>query len=171
MTAFMSIQAKLDKAAIQKKIEAAAGQVFKGAMTVLMDQAFHYTPVYSGKTIVNWQFSVGSPAAGVRDEVEVPATDWEGTNKMPLGREPRRAANEAIARATFAAMNFSRPFQKYYLTNNHEDAGRLEYGEIPMPPFRKRQPPIGMLGMAVLKVGEWDNKRSRGAKTGGVGVV
>ncbi len=102
-----------------------------------------HTPVWSGKAVRNYQWSVGAPASGVLEPVD--SGPPGPTNSMPLGAEPRRAANEAAARQSLEAIDFGNPFQTFILTNNDPDIEGLEYGLLPTPD--KSRSPNGMFGL------------------------
>lgn len=72
------------------------------------------TPVRSGCTVANYVVTAGAPYSG---PVKPGFAPTEGTNAMPLGSEPNRAQAEAVSWATFNAVDFSDPFQTFYITN------------------------------------------------------
>lgn len=85
------------------------------------------TPVHTGQAVRNMIWSVGSPETTVHPAIESPP-DTGRTSGMSLGSEPRRAANEAAARATLYSLDFNKASQVYYLTNNSPDIGLIEDG-------------------------------------------
>lgn len=102
------------------------------------------TPVNTGQAVRNYIWTTGSPNASVFDAIDNGPTG--PTNTMTLGSEPRRQPNEEAARATLLALNFSNPFQTFYLANNSPDIEGLELGILPGPPLKSRSP-NGMFGI------------------------
>lgn len=86
------------------------------------------TPVWSGQTVANYVVTAGAPYSG---PVKPGFAPTEGTNNMPLGTEPNRVQAEAVALASLATVDFSDPFQTYYITNRAPQAALLEIGEAP----------------------------------------
>lgn len=107
------------------------------------------TPVHEGLTVANWTATTGSPASGVTQNSASGATG--STNKLPLGSEPRRDSNEGIARASLRDLDFSKPFNKWFITNNAPAAAGLEAGKLPGKGFKSRSP-NGMLKMTALEI-------------------
>jgi len=110
------------------------------------------TPVWTGETLRNWQWSVGVAPEGVPQ----PAVGNEPTgrtNDMPLGMEPRRPANQMVADASYNAIDFSNPFQKFIFSNNSPSIEGLEYGLYPLPPLNQRSPQ-GMVRLTFAEVSE-----------------
>lgn len=108
------------------------------------------TPVNSGQTLANYQWSVGSPATGIvpHDEGAEPGR----TNEMALGEEPRRPANQAIADASLNSLPFgSLSGKRIYLTNNAPQFSGLENGLLPESPFVQRSP-NGMVAITLTEV-------------------
>ncbi|AXQ69738.1 hypothetical protein HOU03_gp529 [Caulobacter phage CcrSC] len=110
------------------------------------------TPVWEGTTIRNWNWSIGvadrsgyTPAEG-----DLPPGP---TNKMPLGAEPRRPANEASEIGDFE--NFRRQLAaqtkpvNIYVTNTAPNAVSLEYGMLPTPATSRRKK--GMLLLSLVE--------------------
>lgn len=95
------------------------------------------TPVWSGRAIRNWVWTMDAPNGTEFEPIENGPTGQ--TNEMPLGTEPRRAANAAASTATLEALKFTNPFRQYWLSNNANDIIQLEYGLLP-DPERSRQP-------------------------------
>jgi hypothetical protein len=95
------------------------------------DMILARTPVYTGKTLVNFRWSIGSPIKGERAPTRIPAKPGK-TNTMRLGEEPRRAANEAVVRAELeeilSSIRSGQIPQKIYLTNTYEFFELVEYG-------------------------------------------
>jgi len=142
-------------------INAAINTVQKGAADLVRSRliaglrAFHQevlarTPVHTGRAIANYQWTVGAPANGV--VAHSSGSPIGQTNKYPLGIENRRDENEAIANASFAALDFSNPFKKFYLTNNTPYFNDLEYGRIPNRGSLKPRTPAGGIMRAAAKL-------------------
>lgn len=119
--------------------------------TALIDKvtnAVHFsllekTPVHSGETVRNYIWTQDSPFNG--PSISPIANSPTGqTNKMALGSEPRRSINEAAATATLEALTFSKPFKKYFVTNNAPQVRGLEAGELPTGPGLTSRSPKGM---------------------------
>lgn len=104
------------------------------------------TPVYTGRTIVNFRWSVGAPVAGNRGAITQPGVAGK-TSDLPLGSEPRRAANSAVVQEEFAALLLSvkaNPFQSFFLRNNLEHFSDVEYGVYARAGKTSRTPAGGM---------------------------
>lgn len=90
------------------------------------------TPVYTGRTLVNYRWSVESPITGKRSPVKNPLLPGK-TSEMSIGAEPRRAANQAIVEKEFqliirTLLQDFNPYQKFFLANNVENFTDIEYG-------------------------------------------
>lgn len=105
------------------------------------------TPVYTGRTIVNFRWSLGGAVSGTRVAVKQP--DLPGkTSEMDIGQEPRRAANAAIVQAEFLTVLAglrANPFQPIFLVNNLEHFSDVEYGVYARDGKPVRTPPGGMV--------------------------
>lgn len=106
------------------------------------------TPVWTGQALRNYVWSTGTPAVGFKGR---PSGETGETNKMAVGSEPLRAPAQAEADASKAALTFSDPYQKFYLTNNTPHIIGLEYGRYPLPPLRQRSP-AGMVRVTVQEL-------------------
>lgn len=119
-----------------------------GALIDVVTNAVHFslmakTPVHSGETVRNYIWTVNQPFNG--PSISPIAGGPTGqTNKMPLGSEPRRSANEAAATTTLEALNFKNPFKKYFVTNNSPQVRGLELGLLPMGDGFTSRSPSGM---------------------------
>lgn len=96
-------------------------------------------PVWRGTALANQQWSVGTPATG---EVEAAGGDKDPgpTNTMRVGTEPRRPENQRVADMSFTSLDFTNPFQVFWLTNNTPHMRNIEYGLPPGPGLRARAP-------------------------------
>jgi hypothetical protein len=119
----------------------------------LHDEVTRLTPVWTGHTLANWQWSTNEPAEGV---VDFYGSVVEATNQLPLGVEANRAAAQAVADASLARLGM----EKWTLSNmptsiwlvcNSESAIGLELGILPGDPFVSRSP-NGMLRLAIRAV-------------------
>jgi len=127
----------------EKRVERIAGFIHKSLLAK--------TPVWQGETIANYQWSIDVPKLGTVAYSTSPAETGE-TNMMPLGVEPRRASNEAIANGSFAALQFRGSFGRViYVTNNADQWGGLEAGDLPVAPLQSRSP-LGMMGVTLQEV-------------------
>jgi hypothetical protein len=85
-----------------KALETQASVELKRGVNVCLETMMSVTPVWTGETVANYHVSVGRAASG-GFRGAVGSEDPGHTNKMPLGVEPRRPANEALARAEMVA--------------------------------------------------------------------
>jgi len=80
----------------------------KRAARVVTESLFEHTPVWSGETIRNFTWGIGTPPAGGAKPV-IGSGDPGPTNSMPMGSEPRRPANEAAVMSELnAALSFNK---------------------------------------------------------------
>lgn len=103
------------------------------------------TPVFTGKSLRNWQWTMDEGFSGVLEAAGSGPTGQ--TSQMPIGTEPRRSANMASPDASLSALNYSKPFRKYILTNNSENIIPLEFGQLPSSDTSRS--PAGMLRITV----------------------
>lgn len=92
------------------------------------------TAVWSGKTLANWQWSVDSPSRTIlQPKGSKNRADYGQTGGMALGGEPMRAANQAVADASFRKLRIPAkdPFHNYILTNPWWVASLMEAGRAP----------------------------------------
>lgn len=104
------------------------------------------TPVYTGRTLVNFRWNIGSPALGTRAAVKRPALPGK-TSNLSIGSEPRRAANTSLINEEFAVVLLAvrtNPFQDIFLNNNLEHFSDVEYGVYAREGKDSRTPPGGM---------------------------
>lgn len=108
------------------------------------------TPVNTGQTLANYQWSVGTPAGGIVAHDETGETGR--TNEMVIGEEPRRPANQAITDRSLESLPFGKlSGKKIYLTNNAPQWRGLENGMLPESPFVQRSP-NGMVSLTMAMV-------------------
>jgi hypothetical protein len=115
------------------------------ALTIFHREVTDRTPVWSGSAIANYRWSVGTMAYGYVTPIDNGPPGH--TNTMPLGVEPRRGPNQAIADTSFAAVlaSLSNPYQAFYLNNNDGDIMDLELGLIPNAGGLHSRSPNGMV--------------------------
>jgi hypothetical protein len=104
------------------------------------------TPVYTGRTLVNFQWSIGAPVETTRPAVKDPPRPGT-TSAMAIGSEPRRPANAAVVQEEFEAIIAAirvNPFQDIFLVNNLEHFSDVEYGMYSTRGKKVRTPPGGM---------------------------
>lgn len=119
------------------------------------------TPVYTGRTVRNWRWTMDAPFGG-----SLPALGGGQpgqTSGMMLGAEPRRSANEEDARATKNQIDLGRPWRKFYLSNNAPNVGALEAGLA--PDAARSRAPSGMLGITLLELEAFLRASKRGLLT------
>lgn len=117
----------------------------------LNERILALTPVWEGEVIVNWNWSVGAPDFVHREPVETPE-DPGHTNSMPLGNEPRRAANSIAPRQSLLnALRTKEPLD-IWLTNSSESAVDLEYGLLPTPQRSRVDGAQGIVRLAIKEV-------------------
>lgn len=113
-----------------------------------LQQAIMETPVYTGRTLVNYRWSLGTAVTATRAPVKQPALPGK-TAELPLGSEPRRGAQAALVEAEFAAVLAElgeNPFQNIYLNNNTPYFTEVEYGTYKTSQGKsQRTPPGGMV--------------------------
>lgn len=117
----------------EKKWKMRLQKVMKKAMINLIRR----TPVHTGQAVRSYVASAGTPFAGSAGSGAKPV---EPTNKLPLGAERLRASAQGVAMATLGTVDYSDPFNTYWITNNAPHIGGLEAGELPRSPFTPRSP-------------------------------
>jgi hypothetical protein len=120
----------------------------KKLLIALNEKILARTPVWEGDTIHNWRWSTRAP--DLRHEDPVDNGDPGHTNSMPLGVEPRRAANRTRARQSLMGALRAREPVDIYLTNTADSAVGLEYGLLPTRDHSRS--PAGMVRIAVKEV-------------------
>lgn len=106
------------------------------------------TPVYTGQTVRNYVASNGTAFSGGTKDGANPV---EPTNRLPLGAERLRSAAAGEAIATLAAVDFSDPYDVFFITNRSPAVAGLEIGELPGPPLSSRSP-AGMFGVTLQEL-------------------
>ena len=116
-------------------------------------RALEDTPVYTGRTLANYRWSIGAPIEQRRAAIATPLLPGK-TSNLSIGAEPRRAANQALIDAEFKEVirQISRdrnPYQKIFLTNNLPNFTDVEYGS-----YREnaRTPAGGMVRRGEAKI-------------------
>lgn len=113
-----------------------------------MQQSIMLTPVYTGRTLINYQWSLDGPQNQPRTPVKTPALPGT-TSTMALGQEPRRAAQASVVQAEFTAMLAGlkgNPLRHIYLVNNTPYFDQVEYGTYKTSEgHTQRTPPGGMV--------------------------
>jgi hypothetical protein len=111
-----------------------------------MQKSILETPVYTGKTLSNFRWSIGAPITSTRAPISEPARPGK-TSELPLGSEPRRQANAGRIQEEFLELLAAvkqNPFQHTYLNNNLEHFSDVEYGTYAREGHQSRTPPGGM---------------------------
>lgn len=106
------------------------------------------TPVNTGQAVMNYVATGRAPYGGGVKEAG-PAV--EATNKLALGAERLRPGAAAVAMGTLAAVDFSDPYNVYFITNKSPHIQGLEYGLLPAAPYTPRSP-AGMFGVTVQEL-------------------
>lgn len=132
---FLHRMANLPEKVLRERIKASVTLVHKGVTG--------RTPVHTGTTLRNFVWTVGAPYNG-GELPPIGHNDPGITSTMPLGPEPRRAANQAAADATLKSLDLSNPFQSFWLSNNSASVAGLEYGVLPTHKNKQRRNPAGM---------------------------
>jgi hypothetical protein len=117
----------------------------------LNERILALTPVWEGDALINWRWSTRAPMSGHIDPIGTP-DDPGHTNKMPLGTEPRRAANEVRPRASLLAALRAKEPEDIYLSNNSDHIVDLEYGLLPTPENSRVKAGRGIVRLAIKEV-------------------
>lgn len=131
-----------------QRIEPAVTARLKRITETITREVLEKTPVHTGRALGNFAWSQGT--ARLSNMEAAGSGDPGPTGSMPLGAEPRRAANEARVWATHARLKFTRPFGRYFFTNGDPKIGELEAGLLPTP--ERSRAPGGMVAITVLSV-------------------
>jgi hypothetical protein len=111
-----------------------------------MQSSILETPVYTGRTLVNFRWSLGGPITVTRAAIKDPPLPGK-TSELPVGSEPRRAVNAAQVEQEFESLLGEirrNPFQSIYLNNNLDHFSDVEYGTYAREGKTSRTPPGGM---------------------------
>lgn len=116
----------------KKDIEAALLNSMKLAVKAAHESLLKHTPVFTGLAVRNFVWTSGSPYSGpyTMPSELTPTGRTRGTS---LGSEPRRAENEAVSTGTLSNIDFTKPYQTIFVTNNAPDIEGLEEGLLPSP--------------------------------------
>lgn len=139
----------------QKEVRAMRAAALRQVLNGLngMQEAILQTPVYTGKTLANYHWSLSAAVESVRAPVKNPDRPGK-TSEMPLGSEPRRRAQEEVLNAEFASLKASlcaSPTLNFriYLTNTTPYFDEIEYGSYAYDDESddniSRTPPGGMV--------------------------
>lgn len=122
-----------------------------------MQESILQTPVYTGRTLANYRWSLAAPIEGARAPISRPALPGK-TSELKLGSEPRRAVNAAQVEQEFREVIDDlkkNPLQDIYLVNNTPYFLDVEYGTYSTSEgAQTRTPPGGMVrrGETLLEV-------------------
>lgn len=135
---------------IEKEMKRAVAREVKLGLDLILD-AIEETPVYTGRTMINYRFSYGNPIDDVRSPVARPNLPGQ-TSEMELGSEPRRSANFSVVQAEQQAVKRAvdqNPYKPVFLTNNTPYFLEVEYGTYKTSEgHTQRTPPGGMVRRA-----------------------
>jgi hypothetical protein len=128
--------------------KAAVGEISTAAL-VLVEAFMSRTPVWSGETVINYTFSAVTRAA--------PGPGTPGTNNMPLGSEPNRAAAEAPPRAEANALKSLSRLVDVTFTNSGPTYDLVETGAAPTRDRARNPGNLSKvaLGVARAKLEHW----------------
>jgi len=129
-----------------EKVERAVDTELDRKLKILNELILARTPVWEGDTIHNWRWSTRAPDYRHEDPISSPAYPGR-TNRMKLGSEPRRRANETRPRQSLAGALRAKTPQDIYLTNSSDSAAALEYGLLPTPKNSRSKRGIVRLSM------------------------
>lgn len=119
--------------------------------TLLQEEITRLTPVNTGRTLASYVWSVGTPVEMSIDPIL--SGETRGTNSMPLGPEPRRGPNMSMSESSFRSLDFSNPYQRFWLANDSPAVAGLEYGLLPDATGFVPRSPRGMFAISVTYVG------------------
>lgn len=124
-----------------ERYESRFEKAFKNKVRMLVTEGMRRliakTPVHTGQAVANYVATGGTPYTG---PVKAGGDPQAGTNAMPLGPEKNRGGAAATAMATISTVDFSDPFQTFYITNRAPHIGGLETGSLPAAPYTPRSP-------------------------------
>lgn len=116
-------------------------KIVETCVFVLHEGITERTPVWSGRSLRNWVWTMDQPNTQVFEEIDngPPGT----TSQMQIGSEPRRAPNQSASDKTVLDLSFRNPYRQFWLSNNSESIIDLEYGNLPTPAMSRQ--PAGMV--------------------------
>lgn len=124
-------------------------KLFRDKMRMLVTEGMRRlidkTPVNTGEAVMNYVATGGAPYGGGVKEAGDPV---EATNHLSLGAEKLRGRAASVATATVASVDFSDPYNVYWITNKAPNIQGLEYGLLPQAPYTPRSP-AGMFGVTL----------------------
>jgi hypothetical protein len=145
------------------KVRKDAVEEQRNAARTAMKRFFARTPVWTGETIRNYAWGIGS-GASVHHEAEGGGEPGK-TNEMPLGPEPRRAANEAAAWADMEAVLAKLTvLNSLMMTNSSPHFDLVDAGSAPGGPNQQIRNPGGVVMLAMQDVKSQLKKRWKGKK-------
>jgi len=124
--------------------------MLRSTMHATMVRLLRRTPVNTGRAVMNYVASAGTPASG---PVKSGFKTVEPTNDLRLGAEQLRPAAEAVAMATLQGINYDKPFQAFYISNRAPNIAGLEAGELPHAPYTPRSPQ-GMFRVTLQEIAQ-----------------
>lgn len=117
MARFLGVDAAISelKTAL-KEFEMKAVEEMKKAAMIVQFELNKRTPVWSGETVRNYSWGVGSSAPANRKS-PITGVDIGITSNLKLGQEPRRPANEAAVMAELSSLKMTK-LDSLTVTNN-----------------------------------------------------
>lgn len=123
----------------------------RAMLVKLNEKILAATPVWMGDALLNWRWSTRAPDLS-HEPARGGSTPPGQTNSMPLGEEPRRAANESRPRRSLAAALRAKFPTTIYLTNTSPHATELEYGLLPTPERSRVNAAKGIVRLAIAEL-------------------
>jgi hypothetical protein len=120
----------------------------KRAAHLLMANLFENTPVWSGETVRNYVWGIGSPPVSGR-HAAVGSGAPGATNTMVMGSEPRRPANEQAALQDMSAVLTFTKLVDLFVTNTIDAAkwDLIDHGSAPSPGKARNPGGVSILAM------------------------
>lgn len=124
------------------------------AIQISTETILERTPVYTGRTLVNFQWTRDEPAKNVRRPVASSGLPGK-TSTLPLGSEPRRSANAAVVQTEANTLIFQvkngvyKGLPTVYLVNNSPSYYGVEFGTYS---DKARTPPGGITRSLEAKI-------------------
>lgn len=126
---------------VEKTIAQNLSRELEHKIGLFIEEALARTPVFTGKAIANFYFTLDAPASATSEpNTSAPITE---TNKLPLGVEPRRGPNEDLSRSRFANVKVTNPYRSMFITNTAPYFLALEYGSAPPEGEHESRVPAG----------------------------